>query len=196
MPPGSHDLALRLLSQVPSYLRLVSALLIDPTIDAGHNFPIQLDLRRGADGSHEVAYLRGMLEAAQALEALAEVEVGNYVVNASKAEAPREIQARARRLQAELEMARSDVATAQYAVTPVFQGEVVDSGTCSQAEQHVCTALATFVRLGQIVAMPALLKLGGNRVNRWLDRRDAVVEHLPDMPRTPRLPRIVKRHHK
>jgi len=147
MPRVSHDQAMALLRQAGDYLALSHAALADPAYDGGRALPVPLEPRVEAEGRCPIAHLRGMLDGATYLENYAEDEVGRY---AAARPAPR-------RLQAELAVARSRLATATGAVLPILNGEPVDEETHEEAENNLWAALAAYVRLGQVVAIPSLL---------------------------------------
>ena len=158
MPRVSHDQAMALLRQVSTYLALTSAALADPTHDLRQGLPIVLQPRIEADGPCPFAHLQGMLKAAQYLDNYAQVEVDRYVSAVATAEvAPLEVKTAAQRLKGQLAEARSHLATATGTVLPILNGQPVDQQMHEEAEYNLWQCLATYVWLGQIVAIPTLL---------------------------------------
>lgn len=159
MPRVARDQALALLRQVGDYLAASHGALADPSYRGARALPIPLQPRVEAEGRCPVSHLKGMLQAAQYLDTYAQVEVESYAgaVAAPGAQAPQEVRAAATRLQAELAVARSHLSMATGCVLPILNGAPVDDETHERAEGDLWTSLATYVWLGQVIALPSLL---------------------------------------
>lgn len=110
------------------------------------------------DGLCPAAHLRGLLRGAQYLAGHAQVEVDTYCNVAGADKAPENIKRSSQRLQAELAAAQSHLMTAEQAVSPILNGELVDEATHETAENYLWSALQTYVSLGQSVAFPSILQ--------------------------------------
>ena len=157
MPEVSHDQSMALLRQVADYLGLANAALADPSYDGGRSLPIPLQPRIEAEGRCPVVHLRGMLRGSQRLNNCVHVEVETYCRFASQSGAPADVQSAAKRLQAELARAESNLKTAEQAVYPIFNGQPVDDETHEEVENYLWSSLEIYLWLGQAVAMPSLL---------------------------------------
>lgn len=157
MPHVSHDQALALLRKAGDYLAEASAALADPSYDTGVALPIPLDPRIEAEGRCPVVHLKGMLQGTKYLDDYAQVALDEYVSAAASPDAPREVKAAAQKLRGELAAARSRLAMAEGAVSPILAGQDVDQETHEGAEDNLWQTLATYVRLGQVIALPSLL---------------------------------------
>ena len=158
MPRLSHDQALALLHQVGDYLALTSATLADPSGPLGYPLPIPLQPRFDSGGRCPVAHLQGILVATEYLHEKAAVEVESYVAAIAAAEhVPPEVAALAPRLTSQLAAAQSRLAMAKGSVLPILNRQPVDMRLHEEAENNLWASLSTYVELGQIIALPALL---------------------------------------
>lgn len=157
MPPISHDQALALLRQAPDFLALTAAALANPSYEGDRTLPVSLHPRIEARGRCPAQHLKGMLRGAQYLDRYAQVEVESYCGTVAQGDAPPEILAASRRLQGELARAQSHLRTAEQTVSPILNGERVSQQAHEDAENSLWESLQTYVWLGQIVAIPALL---------------------------------------
>ena len=180
MSQVSHDQAMALLRQVPQFLASAHGALADVNYDSERSLPVGLEPRVDSENRCPVAHLKGMLRAAHYLDEQAQVEVKTYCSAGSHADAPAELRGMVPRLEGQLAAARSNLDTSEQAVSPILNGEAVDAETHEQAENYLWASLETYVRLGQIVALPTLIdhRAGsGHRPppkrGRRVSRRDA-----------------------
>lgn len=160
MPMVSHHQAIALLRQANEQLASASAALYDPAYGGDRDLPVPLEPRVESEDRCPVGHLKGMLRAAEELDNLAHVEVETYAA-AAQAGAPPEIQTTARRLQAELAKAETDLKTAEFAVSPILNGESVDRETHEGAEDQLWSSRRRMS--GSVRWSPCLNSCPGNR---------------------------------